>query len=168
MTQPKSGPCVEAIRTRAAEALRAAAHQGLLTQGIARIMGITQRSLWVAMWYAVRDGEFGWWPDPHGRCANRRRYWLAEFRPAKCPPPSGEQAFEGGHKSVRKPPHKLGLPSTRKPTAADLAGMRAAPGLVVTVCPSCPIDMRYQVDPSTRVLGGFATMGAGKYLDGTA
>jgi hypothetical protein len=34
-----------------------------------------------------------------------------------------------------------------------------------TVCPSHAYDSRYQIDPSTRVVGGFASAGIGRYLD---
>lgn len=42
------------------------------------------------------------------------------------------------------------------------------PTVKVQVLPSVQIDVRYQVDPRTRVVGGFATMGAGRYLEGQA
>ncbi len=41
-----------------------------------------------------------------------------------------------------------------------------ADGPNVTRAPSRNYDPRYQVEPGTRVLGGFATMGIGRYLDG--
>ncbi len=37
-----------------------------------------------------------------------------------------------------------------------------------TVCPSVSFDPRFQCDPRQRVVGGFATMGPGRYLDGGA
>lgn len=38
----------------------------------------------------------------------------------------------------------------------------------ITVCPSIKYDPRYQVDPAMRVVGGFATAGIGRYLEGAA
>lgn len=38
----------------------------------------------------------------------------------------------------------------------------------VTICPSAGHDPRYQVEPGTRVLGGFATAGIGRYMEGVA
>lgn len=36
---------------------------------------------------------------------------------------------------------------------------------IFTRCPSPAFDARFQIDPATRVVGGFATMGIGRYLD---
>ena len=42
-------------------------------------------------------------------------------------------------------------------------------GVRHTVLPSAPAyDARYQCDPKERVIGGFASMGIGRYLDGAA
>lgn len=41
-------------------------------------------------------------------------------------------------------------------------------GLKVQVIPGMPaVDPRYQVDPNTRVVGGFASLGPGRYLEDT-
>lgn len=37
-----------------------------------------------------------------------------------------------------------------------------------TVCPSISYDPRYQCAPGERIVGGFASMGPGRYLDGGA
>jgi hypothetical protein len=39
------------------------------------------------------------------------------------------------------------------------------PGVKRTVAPAPLFDHRYQVDPATRVVGGFATLGMGRYLN---
>ena len=45
----------------------------------------------------------------------------------------------------------------------------APKGLKTQVLPSAPAyDARYQCDPKERVIGGFASMGIGRYLDGAA
>lgn len=51
----------------------------------------------------------------------------------------------------------------RKAARAPAPAVNRADG--VTVCPSLSFDPRYQVDPATRVIGGFATMGVGRYLE---
>jgi len=41
-------------------------------------------------------------------------------------------------------------------------------GVRVTICPSAPVYSRHQLPPGERVIGGFASMGIGRYLDGSA
>jgi hypothetical protein len=82
------------IRVRVTAVLEAAGHAGMLSQDIAAAVGVTEKTLWAVIWYMVRDGLVGWWPDPHGRVANRRRYWLIAFKPASQPKPSGASGKE--------------------------------------------------------------------------
>lgn len=144
---------------RVVETLRAAGQAGLLAQEIAGAVGISTRSLWVVLWYAVDDGLVAWWPDPLPKCANRRRYWLTEMRPEQCPPPTGPRLSAAAQ--ARPAPAAV---SKRRLRRGELPGVRVPAGFEVTVCPSCPIDTRYQVDPKTRVVGGFAAAGIGRYM----
>ncbi len=41
-------------------------------------------------------------------------------------------------------------------------------GVKRTVCVTPSFDARYQCDPAQRIAGGFADMGVGRYLDGSA
>jgi hypothetical protein len=60
--------------------------------------------------------------------------------------------------------HWASLPSKSAPQPVVIPA-----GLKPKVVPGMPaFDARYQVDPSTRVVGGFASMGVGRYLDGKA
>jgi hypothetical protein len=57
----------------------------------------------------------------------------------------------------------------RQPVMAPAQSVATAslpPGVKVTVLPSVTHDPRYQVAPGERVLGGFATAGIGRYLEG--
>ena len=78
------------------------------------------------------------------------------------------------------PTHGLGTHVQRRPSAhrgkepPQLPGSPArhgdAPpagngGPRYTVCPAPRWDSRYQIDPETRVVGGFRTLGMGRYLD---
>jgi hypothetical protein len=77
------------IRVRAEAVLEAAGPAGMLSEEIAAAIGVSRKTLWVVVWHMGADGLVGWWPDPHGRVANRRRYWLTKFKPAKQPRPTG-------------------------------------------------------------------------------
>jgi hypothetical protein len=78
----------------------------------------------------------GYYPDPFGRCLNRKRYWLIEFKPAKCPPPSG-----------------VPLRDAIAAAAADVSGLTVTVenGIKVTRYVGAPCDLRYQVPPGAQV-----------------
>jgi hypothetical protein len=66
-------------------------------------------------------------------------------------------------KKQRAAAHWSSLPSKSAPQSVVIP-----PGLHAQVLPSnLSYDARYQVDPSTRVVRGFASMGPGRYLDGS-
>jgi hypothetical protein len=85
-----------------------------------------------------------------------------------------------GRKRVVKKPQQLSKPLA--PLQEQTAGkawrnlqQRLEPGPTVvpdhvkrTVCPSPQFDARFQIDPRQRVVGGFASMGPGRYLDSGA
>ena len=85
----------------------------------------------------------------------RRRWWLAEFKPAKKPAPSGIKAGLRALDDQDVSPHwrsRRAVPIQRKDG--------------VTVIPGYTHDQRYQVAPGERVIGGFASLGVGRYLEG--
>ena len=57
------------------------------------------------------------------------------------------------------PPKLAGTPKRDGDESQTTSGPR------YTVCPSPKWDSRYQIDQSQRIVGGFATMGMGRYLD---
>lgn len=72
----------------------------------------------------------------------------------------------------KKPPHPpTPITISAKPKAGPVLAAGAEvvvpAGLRPTVLQGMPaFDPRFQVDPSTRVVGGFASLGPGRYLDG--
>ena len=63
----------------------------------------------------------------------------------------------------KKGAHWASLPSKSAPQVVVVPA-----GLKAKVLPGAlGYDPRFQVDPSTRVVGGFASMGPGRYLDGS-
>lgn len=92
---------------------------------------------------------------------------------------ASEQNVEPRAASVRKAarkakPNPVPLTISKKRErvtvlAADAdADVIVPAGLKVQVIPGMPaVDPRYQVDPGTRVVGGFASLGPGRYLEDT-
>jgi hypothetical protein len=79
-------------------------------------------------------------------------------KPAKLKPMNFATLVDPSNR--KKGAHWASLPSKSAPQAITPAGVKR------TVVPGMPaFDARYQVDPSTRVVGGFASMGPGRYLD---
>ena len=149
--RPRNGPKRDALLA----ALRACGNVGGISTDLAPASGArdTTVSQWLKAWEDA--GIVGSWPDPVGRCMNRRRWWLAEFKPAKKPAPSGIKAGLRSLDEQDVSPHwrsRRAVPIQRKDG--------------VTVLPGCTHDHRYQVAPGERVIGGFASMGVGRYLDG--
>jgi hypothetical protein len=74
-------------------------------------------------------------------------------------------------KAARKKADYKPVPLVISKPKGEAAVFASAPavvpaGLKPTVLPGMPkFDARYQVDPSTRVAGGFASAGIGRYLD---
>lgn len=139
-------------------ALRACGTEGGLTAALGPASGAqdTTVSTWLTRWSA--EGVVRWWPDPIGTNWIRRRWWLAEFWPAVKPAPSGVPsrvtvlhatcdgvAIKGPARPVSRAPFMRG------------DGVLVAPGYTH--------DTRYQLAPGERVIGGFASMGIGRYLD---
>lgn len=60
-------------------------------------------------------------------------------------------------------PHQQTAQRALRPTISvrpvDTSGAR------ITVCPSLDYDPRYQLPPGERIVGGFASMGVGRYLE---
>ena len=88
-------------------------------------------------------------------------------RPA--PVPRVRAAIEKTAKVLTKAPGPAALTSYQAPVAVKTKkpiGEVDMSRAKVTICPSAGHDPRYQVAPGTRVLGGFATTGIGRYMDG--
>ena len=143
-----------AKRALIVEALRTAGKAGMLSVELAPVCQSrdTKVSTWLKDMAAA--GVIGWWPDPVGKTTNRRRWWLAEFKPAKKPAPS---CIKSGLRALDEQdvsPHwrnRRAVPIQRKDG--------------VTVLPGWTHDKRYQVAPGERVIGGFASLGVGRYLE---
>ena len=141
-------------RTALLDALRSCGTSGGISTDLGPACGA--RDTTVSQWLKVMadEGIVGWWPDPVGKCINRRRWWLAEFKPAKKPAPSGIKAGLRSLDEQDVSPHwrsRRAVPIQRKDG--------------VTVVPGYTHDPRYQVAPGERVVGGFASMGVGRYLE---
>lgn len=141
-------------RPQIIEALRECGESGALGPDIAKMVGRDKDNVATRLAELHALGVVGWWPDPIGRCVNRRRYWLAEFRPAKRPPATG---IASGLADIREQHVGLGW---RK---AAPKPVKRADGVVVL--PGWTHDPRYQLAPGERVVGGFASMGPGRYLE---
>lgn len=99
-------------------------------------------------------GLAGSWPDPIGRCMNRRRWWLTEFRPTTRPAPSGLRA---GLRSLDEQEQGVHWRTKRAKPVRRRDGVLVVPGYTH--------DPRYQVEPGAQVYGaGFAALGVGRYL----
>lgn len=120
---------------KAKSALRAAGDKGMLTQDVQTQMGWRIDSATQAISTLNKHGLVASWPDPYGRCLNRMRYWLVEYRPAKCPPPSGVPLRDA------------------IAAAADVAGLTVTieNGVKVTRYVGASCDLRYQVPPGAQV-----------------
>lgn len=57
---------------------------------------------------------------------------------------------------------------SEKPAPAPAVEIVIPADVKRTRCPAPAFDSRYQIDPSERVLGGFATLGVGRYLEAEA
>ena len=104
------------------------------------------------------DGIVGSWPDPYLRCMTRRRWWLLEHTPQKMPLPSMIPS-RLDLMPIDKQTEGLGWRS-RKPVKVRRDG--------VLVYEPWTHDARFQVAPGTKIDGGFAALGIGRYLDGTS
>jgi hypothetical protein len=136
---------------RAKAALRQAGVTGMLTQDMQVALGVRVDSATQAIATLSKHGLVGSWPDPYGRCLNRMRYWLAEYRPAKCPPPSG-----------------VPLRDVLAPPAAEISGLTVTVegGVRITRHVGAQCDLRYQVPPGAQVYGcGFAAIGIGRDIN---
>lgn len=132
---------------KAKQALRAAGDKGMLTQDIQAKLGWSTDSATHALAALTKKGFIGSYPDPFGRCINRVRYWLVEYRPAKCPAPSGVPLRDA------------------IAAAAENACMEVSieGGIRVTRYLGASCDLRYQVPPGSKPFGaGFAAVGLGR------
>jgi hypothetical protein len=139
----------ENLQTRLIAAVAEAGKAGMLTADIARQVDRSSNTVATNLAHAEARGLLSWWPDPLGRCQNRRRWWLAELRPERCPKPSG-----------------------LRPISEQTAGMawRSNQAVEASERPErrdWTHDRRYQLPPGARVDGGFSTMGIGRYLEQT-
>lgn len=90
----------------------------------------------------------------HARTHKRATWYFASSAQASAwTPPMFNAAPPKRHTTVNG---ALGLNKQRDET-------RAKP--IYTICPAPKWDSRYQIDPAMRVVGGFATLGMGRYID---
>ena len=133
---------------KAQAALRAAGSKGMLTQEVQTKMGWRVDTATQALSTLNKHGLIGSWPDPYGRCLNRQRYWLVEYKPAKCPAPSG-----------------VPLRDAIAAAAAEKACIEVTveDGIRVTRYVGASCDLRYQVPAGAKPYGaGFAAVGLGR------
>lgn len=106
-----------------------------------------------------------------------RLFAEAEFVPVYVAPPKPSKAPKPKPEPKPKPARVAGLQDVRiNATAPHWHNLPPKPAPVVIVPENvkrtygiCPqFDDRYQVDPKTRVIGGFASMGIGRYLEDRA
>lgn len=86
-------------------------------------------------------------------------------KPKAVPKPKPKAARVAGLQDVRinaTSPHWRNLPPRPTPVVVVPENVKRTYG----ICPQ--FDDRYQVDPKTRVIGGFASMGIGRYLEDRA
>ena len=136
------------------EELRKCGEAGALGPDIATAIGRDKDNVATRLSELHELGVVGWWPDPIGRCVNRRRYWLAEFRPVKRPPATG---IRSGLADIKEQHIGMGW---RKVAPQPV---QRADGVVVV--PGWTHDHRYQMAPGEKVVGGFASLGLGRYLE---
>ena len=133
------------------EALRAAGTVGVVSSDVAKITKRDLDNVSNHLSSGARQGLIGWHTEPLGRVTNRRRYWLMEFFPKKWKAPKLVSVLvQTQGVGWRKP-----LPNARPSTGTP----------VITVCPAPRWDSRYQIDPNERIVGGFVSLGIGRYLD---
>lgn len=125
--------------------LRAVGTAGAPSSEVAAATRRTADNAALHLGQAAAKGLVGWWPEPAGRSTKRRRWWLIEHLPARRPAlmPLNEQKHGLGWRNLPKP----------------------APVVGVQVCSGWTHDPRYQLAPDARVVGGFATLGIGRYID---
>jgi hypothetical protein len=89
-------------------------------------------------------------------------------RPKPAPKPAKVAKVKPAKQAKPKPqPMPRAAQPWTPPQPKELPAPIIPAGVKPTVIPAPKFDKRYQVDPSTRVLGGFATMGIGRYLEDT-
>jgi len=135
--------------------VRQAGPAGMLTAEVAAGLEVTDtralKCVTMAMCFAVKREALAARPAPGPSAPWRRRYFAPEFAPAvDAAPPA---------KAKAPPPVK----NIRAQAPNGPAVLPA--GFTVTVLPSAPVYSRHQLPPGTRVRGGFADMGMGRYLD---
>lgn len=138
MTRPS--PLKDAVT----DELRKAGAAGLLVPEIGARLGRDHRddNIATALHRLRVAGMANCWPDPIGRCMNRRRWWLTEHRPEKCPKPSGTIV---GLRSIHE--QHIGNGWRTKPAKV----VERADGLKETKAAPITHDPRYGVDPHKAV-----------------
>jgi len=101
----------------------------------------------------------------HARTSGRATWYFASSAQASAWQPPRFNELHGLESHIHRTPRK-GMPP---PMLAGTPGRgekhKKANGATMTVCPAPKWDHRYQIDPETRVVGGFASLGMGRYLD---
>jgi hypothetical protein len=113
---------------------------GSASTEMAVALGKSAKAVHSAVHKAEKRGLVEWWPEPMGRCANRRRWYAAGMRPKVAPPPvpmrpvrkpdapaNGVRAFVDPRFHVELPAgYRSALsPSECRPWAAAAAEARA-------------------------------------------
>ena len=153
--------------------------KGYTSAGIAKDLGVVRMVVWQALHRMGKAGEIAVLPVGHDNlyfatqaCANsfsaaERNKFADEQRAmrqatiARLSKALGERRNQVVKEKPGKPPNVTIkaplLPKTQIVQTVDYSGAK------VTICKAPNYDARYQVDPATRVVGGFATMGVGRY-----
>ena len=81
--QPGCGPTIGKVQA----ILKERKQQGAATDELMPLIGVTLGHLSTALSFALAAGLLEWYPEPLGRCWNRRRWYAAGFKPAQRPTP---------------------------------------------------------------------------------
>lgn len=130
--------------------LRKVGSQGALAAELNAGTNACNGTLYSAMKSLQARGLIDSHSHPGRSSNNRRRWYLVEHKPASAPK---AQHVEPGFTRKRGPV---------APEATSIDASRAK----VTVVPGWTHDARFQLAPGERVIGGFASMGVGRYLEG--
>lgn len=139
-----------ARRDEADAALNAMVGEGVVIRATRRAAGGAGHES--VRFFGSRADAQRWQSEVDGRIVQRRK-------PEK-PPKTAKKLLSVHEQTVGMAWRKL------PPAAPGQANVITPAGVKRTVGPSVSYDPRYQVDPATRVVGGFATLGPGRYLDG--
>lgn len=141
-TRSKNTPI---LRAEILAAMESIGTQGALTTEICALIGRAAEGVATNLTVLTAEGIVGWWPDPIGRCVNRRRWWLIQHRPSRKPQPSGLRSIDHQTQGLSWRTRKPGLPER-------------------PAIPQWTHDKRYQLPPGTRINGPFTALGIGRYL----